>query len=212
MICVKNISMVYGKKRILENISFRIETGIRVAITGRNGSGKSTLLQIMAGVVKPQSGTISYFDKEVSWNKGRFSQYCGYVPQDNPLLEELTVLDNLRLWNGGYQIDNCEVIRMNGLEELLHSKVSTLSGGMKRRLSIACAMVKMPPVMLMDEPTTALDRYYKEQVWDWMKQYQAMHGTIVLVSHDKEEIGNCNIQYRIQDAHLQDVQGGEENE
>lgn len=210
MICVENVSVQYGNKRILQDINLEIEAGKRVAIIGRNGTGKSTLLQIMAGIITPLEGTISYFGENVTSKRKRFSHYCGYVPQDNPLLEELSVLDNLRLWNGGFRLEQTEILSMNGLSEMEGERVSTLSGGMKRRLTIACAMLHMPPVMLMDEPTTALDIYYKEQIWEWMDQYQRRNGTIVMVTHDRQEMEQCDKIYEVNKGILQ---GGElENE
>lgn len=211
MICVENVSVQYGNKRILQDINLEIEAGKRVAIIGRNGTGKSTLLQIMAGIITPLEGTISYFGENVTSKRKRFSHYCGYVPQDNPLLEELSVLDNLRLWNGGFRLEQPEILSMNGLSEMEGERVSTLSGGMKRRLTIACAMLHMPPVMLMDEPTTALDIYYKEQIWEWMDQYQRRNGTIVMVTHDRQEMEQCDKIYEVKNKGI--LQGGElENE
>lgn len=211
MICVENVSVQYGNKRILQDINLEIEAGKRVAIIGRNGTGKSTLLQIMAGIITPLEGTISYFGENVTSKRKRFSHYCGYVPQDNPLLEELSVLDNLRIWNGGFRLEQTEILSMNGLSEMEGERVSTLSGGMKRRLTIACAMLHMPPVMLMDEPTTALDIYYKEQIWEWMDQYQKRNGTIVMVTHDRQEMEQCDKIYEVKNKGI--LQGGElENE
>lgn len=197
MICVKNVTAQYGKRIIIQGVNLEIQAGTRVAITGRNGTGKSTLLQIMAGVATPSKGTISYFGEDITHKRNRYSHYCGYVPQGNPLLEELSVLDNLRLWNGGFKLRHPEILSMNGLEEIKNERVSTLSGGMKRRLSIACAMLQMPPVMLMDEPTTALDMYYKEKIWEWMDRYQKINGTIIMVTHDKEEIEQCDQKYEV---------------
>lgn len=200
MIVVKDVTAQYGKNVILKDVNIEITPGKRIAFTGRNGSGKSTLLQIMAGILPAATGTISYFGEDVTKNKKRFSHYCGYVPQDNPLLEDLSVMDNLCLWNGGRTLQDENILKMNGLEELLDKKVSTLSGGMKRRLSIACAMLHMPPVMLMDEPTTALDDLYKSKVWEWMDEYQKLNGTIVMITHDKEEMESCDAQYIINDS------------
>lgn len=202
MICLKQVSAQYGKKIIIQDVNLEIQAGSRVAIIGRNGSGKSTLLQIMAGVISPAKGTISYFGEDITHKRKRYAHYCGYVPQGNPLLEELSVMDNLRLWNGGFHLEHPDVLSMNGLTDILNKRVSTLSGGMKRRLTIACAMLQMPPVMLMDEPTTALDRYYKEIIWEWMDRYQKMNGTIVMVTHDQEEIEKSNKTYEIHDGKI----------
>lgn len=197
MIDVEHISFSYGKKPILKDISFHVNSGERIAIIGNNGCGKSTLLRIMAGIIKPQEGTVRYYGKDACSDRDLFRKYCGYVPQENPLMEELSVKDNLRLWNKGKKEIPEEIIRMNGLENILTEKVTVLSGGMKRRLSIACAMMGMPPIMLMDEPTSALDMEYRKQIHEWMDRYRKMNGTLVIVTHDKEEIEESDIIFKL---------------
>lgn len=202
MIEVSNLSFRYGKKQILENIGFAVKSGERVAIIGKNGCGKSTLLQVMAGVTSPASGSVQYFGVDILKERKRIRDFCGYVPQGNPLMEELTVYDNLRLWNQGKKDIPDTVIEMNGLQDFLYEKVYKLSGGMKRRVGIACGMLNLPPVILMDEPTTALDLFYREQIHEWMKEYQRMNGTLVIVTHDKEEIEASDKVYEITDGKL----------
>lgn len=188
MIEVSHIKKKYGKKQILQDISFRVECGECVAVVGRNGCGKSTLLQIMAGILKADGGSIRYFGQDTGKNKKAFRKYCGYVPQENPLMEELSVKDNLKLWGAGKNAASEKVIRQFQLEEILSVPVEKLSGGMKRRLSIACALLGWPPVLLLDEPTTALDIYYQENVRQWMGEYRKMNGIIVMTTHEEQEI------------------------
>ena len=85
-----------------------------------------------------------------------------------------------------------KMLKKVGLEEFADKKVYELSGGMKRRVSIACALMNMPPVILMDEPTTALDLYYKEGIHKWMASYQKMNGIIIMTTHDEQEIMDCD--------------------
>lgn len=198
MIKIEHIQKNYRKKKVLENISFSANCGECVAIVGRNGCGKTTLMQILAGVVRPDAGELIYFDRHPLKQPKLFRQYCGYIPQEMPLIEELTVKDNLRLWGAGCSKMYAQIIHYFSLENIMHMKVSKLSGGMKRRLSIACALAKWPPVLLMDEPTTALDLYYKESIWDWIKQYKAMNGIVVITTHDEKEIiesDRCLVMY-----------------
>ncbi len=116
----------------------------------------------------------------------------GYVPQEPPLIEELTVKDNLKLW-GVWQSEHRELLLSSfELEELLKTEVRKLSGGMKRRLSIACALAQWPPILLLDEPTTALDLYYKDNIQQWLMQYRSMNGIVLLTSHDENEILSCD--------------------
>lgn len=132
------------------------------------------------------------FWKKSSLKSSTFRRFCGYVPQDNPLMEELTVQDNLKLWGGSHNANTKELVAQFQLEDLLQTEVSKLSGGMKRRLSIACALVENPPFLLMDEPTTALDLYYKESIHQWMKTYQQKNGIILMTTHDESEIRNAD--------------------
>lgn len=189
MIEVSHIQKTYGKKKVLTDISFCAKPGECIAIAGKNGCGKSTLLQILSGVVRADSGSIQLWNEAATPKTIR--KYCGYVPQENPLMEEMSVRDNLRLWKGKNRHMTEQVIRQFELDDLLGQKVRTLSGGMKRRLAIACALLKLPPVMIMDEPTTALDLYYKESIRQWMGQYLAGNGTILMTTHDETEIANA---------------------
>ena len=183
MIQVTHIKKKYGKKVVLEDITFSVHPGECVAIIGENGCGKSTLLKIMAGVMKADAGEYSYYGKKKDTNK-----LCGYVPQENPLLEDLSVKDNLFLWGGKNALQQTEVLEEFQLKELLDTSVKNLSGGMKRRLSIACSMLKMPSVLLLDEPTAGLDLFYKEQILAWIKSYQEKNGMVLIVTHEEQEI------------------------
>lgn len=188
MIQLSQIRKRYGKKKILEDISFQANPGEAVAIVGKNGCGKSTLLQIMAGILKADSGSINYFNHSARGNRKVFRQFCGYVPQENPLIEELSVEDNLRLWGGGKDSHTLELVTRFELGQMLKTPVEKLSGGMKRRLSIACALLQSPPILLLDEPTAALDIYYQNSIQHWMEEYREKKGIIVMTTHDEQEI------------------------
>lgn len=188
MVSVSHIAKSYRKKRVLEDITFEVHSGESVVIVGRNGCGKSTLLQILAGVLKPNSGEVSYFGKRAIGKNSVFRKYCGYVPQENPLLEELSVRDNLRLWSAGKSSDLTAVTERFHLDEMMKTPVEKLSGGMKRRLAIACALVEWPPVLLLDEPTGALDIYYKDVILKFLREYQDMGGIVVMTTHEEQEI------------------------
>lgn len=192
MIEVTNICKKYKKNQILQNISFQVNCGERVVIVGKNGCGKSTLMQILAGVIKPNGGTIRYFGQEPLQKNSLFRKYCGYVPQENPLMEELSVQDNLKLWGvtGTKQYEH--ILDSFQLRDLLRTKAGKLSGGMKRRLAIACALAEWPPILLLDEPTTALDIFYKESIEQWLKEYNRLNGIVIMTSHDESEILSAN--------------------
>lgn len=168
-----------------------------VAVVGKNGTGKSTLLQILSGTLKPDEGSICYFGKEISKKNYRgsrqiFAKYCGYVPQGNGLIEELSVQDNISLWTGVSGRPSAELCEMFGLDGILRMPVMHLSGGMKRRVAIACAMANYPPVLLLDEPTTALDSDYRDVIHAFFQKYLDMNGLLVMATHDDREIDMAN--------------------
>ena len=121
----------------------------------------------------------------------------GYVPQENPLFDNLTVLDNLRLWycdsshNLKDDIRN-GIIAEFGIDRYLKSIVRTLSGGMKKRLSIACSIAKNPEILILDEPGASLDIVCKEDIKRYMKKYVADGGSIIIASHEESELSVCS--------------------
>lgn len=209
MIEVKHIRKKYGKKIVLDDICFQVTSGQRIAIVGKNGCGKTTLMQIMAGVIKPSGGTISYYGKSPLEDKKYFRKYCGYVPQENPLIEELTVRDNLRLWGADKAAGYKQLVEMFQLEPIMKMVVKEMSGGMKRRLSIACALAEWPPVFILDEPTAALDMYYKESIRTWMQEYKKMNGIIIMTTHDENEILDSDRCLVMKNGHLEEVKKDE---
>ncbi len=192
MLEVSHIHKKYARKIILDDISLKADCGECIAIVGRNGCGKTTLMQILAGALKPDAGDMQFFGHHPLEKRKYFREYVGYVSQEPPLLEELSVKDNLKLW-GVFRSEHYELIKDTfALEEIMNQKVQKLSGGMRRRLGIACAVAGFPSILLLDEPTTALDLYYKEEIQQWLQQYRKMNGIILLTSHDEKEILSCD--------------------
>ena len=209
MIEVKNISKRY-RNTVLDDISFTAEKGQCIGIIGANGCGKTTLLSIMAGVNKAQSGKI-YYNKELADRKSVFKKYIAYVPQENPLIDELTTKDNLLLWLGSNRKikDGFEngVLKDLGIDEFLNKQVNELSGGMKRRLSIGISLSNNAPIMLLDEPGSALDIYGKQEVNSYISNYVKNGGTVVMSTHDRDEIDLCTKLYKIEDGILKECEG-----
>lgn len=209
MIEVKNISKRY-RNTVLDDISFTAEKGQCIGIIGANGCGKTTLLSIMAGVNKAQSGKI-YYNNELADRKSVFKKYIAYVPQENPLIDELTTNDNLLLWLGSNRKikDGFEngVLKDLGIDEFLNKQVNELSGGMKRRLSIGISLSNNAPIMLLDEPGSALDIYGKQEVNSYISNYVKNGGTVVMSTHDRDEIDLCTKLYKIEDGILKECEG-----
>lgn len=209
MIEVKNISKRY-RNTVLDDISFTAEKGQCIGIIWANGCGKTTLLSIMAGVNKAQSGKI-YYNNELADRKSVFKKYIAYVPQENPLIDELTTKDNLLLWLGSNRKikDGFEngVLKDLGIDEFLNKQVNELSGGMKRRLSIGISLSNNAPIMLLDEPGSALDIYGKQEVNSYISNYVKNGGTVVMSTHDRDEIDLCTKLYKIEDGILKECEG-----
>lgn len=209
MIEIEKLVCSYGKKKVLQGVSFEAERGECIAIVGPNGCGKSTLLSIMAGVLKPAAGNIRYYGKNALENRVVFQKMTGYVPQENPLMPELSVYDNLRLWYS----DKKELARdleegflqILGISEFLKTPVSKLSGGMKKRVSIGIALSGMPPVLILDEPSAALDLVCKEDIRHYLQIYLEKKGTVVITTHEESELSLCGRLYVMKDGKLTEI-------
>ncbi len=190
-----DIKKKYGRKEVLRGTSFRMETGSCVGILGTNGCGKSTLLKILAGVLACDGGQFLWQNEDLLKNAALRAKTVGYVPQGTPLIEELSARDNLRLWYEPQALEqslDSGVLRQLGVHEFLHTTAVKLSGGMKKRLSIGCAMAKDPAILLLDEPTAALDLVCKEQILDTFDSFRRSGGALVIVSHDQWELSMCD--------------------
>lgn len=213
LIEIKNISKKYGKKEVLKNINFTADAGKCIGIVGANGCGKSTLLKILSGTLKADSGTITYDGMTAFAGNRFFSKVAGYVPQENPLFDNLTVKDNLKLWycdstrNLKDDLNN-GILADFGISEYLKTPVKNLSGGMKKRLSIACAIAKDPSVFILDEPGASLDIVCKEDIKKYMKKYIAGGGAIIIASHEEGELSVCTDMYLMKDGVLNELPAG----
>ena len=166
-----------------------------MGILGANGSGKSTLLKVMAGVLRPDAGRFMWQGEDLLRKPRLRAAKVAYVPQGTPLIEELSARDNLRLWyepealarslDGG-------VLRQLGLDGFLQTPAGQLSGGMRKRLSIGCALARDPEILLLDEPTAALDLVTKERILRCFEDFRENGGLLVMVSHDPWELELCD--------------------
>ena len=209
-ITIKDIRKSYRSAHILSGVSIQAEQGSMTCILGKNGCGKSTLLSILAGVERADSGSFLYEQKgenpiDLFRHRSDASRLIGYVPQSTPLLEELSALDNLRLWyTGGKKVLRQEleegVLKDLDIDRFLHKNVRTLSGGMKKRLSIGCALAHHPRILLLDEPGAALDLIAKEQIVTWLKAFCSRGGIVLIASHELGEIENCSRAYILKDG------------
>lgn len=206
MIELINICKSYGNKKVLDNINLTVSQGKIVGLVGKNGAGKSTLLSIMSGALKKDSGRVIYHNRELE-DRNLIAKYAAFVPQENPLIEDLSVKDNLKLWYSGTKTKLNDLLKSSfikemGIDKFINEKVSNLSGGMKKRLSIACALANNSPILLMDEPAAALDLVVKEDVRNYILSYRDRGGTVVISSHEKEDFSICDELYLVKNGKL----------
>ncbi len=195
MIEIKNIKKKYKRHHVLNGVNFTVEPGEIVGILGENGSGKSTLLTTLAGLQKPDSGFFNIDGKDLLKNTRLRNDLVSYVPQETPLITELTAWDNLRMW---YPADKLKkeleggFLAMLGIDQFIKVPVNQMSGGMKKRLTIGCAINSNPKLLLLDEPTAALDLVCKERIYTYFEQFKRQGGSLIIATHEVQEIELCD--------------------
>ena len=184
------------KHSVLAGVSLNVSEGEIIGIAGENGSGKSTLLSILVTLTSPDSGKVTMNGNPLTQDILKSS--IGYVPQENALFDHLTVQDNLRFWAAAYCKSWKEVIKqLNNLlfleeADFLRKKVFQLSGGMKKRLSIALACLHNPHCLVMDEPSAALDIGFKHALYEILQEVKSQGGCVVFTSHQPDELLWCD--------------------
>lgn len=195
---IVGIKKAYRRKNVLRDVSFSVESGKCVGIVGSNGSGKSTLLSLLAGVRRADGGAFMYNGVDLLRNPGMIPKILGYVPQGDPLMEELTAWDNLRMWCGRETLKESlshGSLKLLGVDEFLKVTVHRMSGGMKKRLSIGCAVASGPRMLLLDEPSAALDPVCRENIRRYLEAYKREGGIILMVTHDAQDLELCDACY-----------------
>ncbi|MBO6113440.1 MAG: ABC transporter ATP-binding protein [Lachnospiraceae bacterium] len=210
MLKLEKITIKYKKKIVLENVDFFAGNGEIVGLLGSNGSGKSTLLSAIAGAKRATFGKMYIDDMDFEKNTDEYRKNIGYVPQENPLIAELTALDNLRIWSDKSKEELKEIISeeplsLLGVSEFCDRKVSSLSGGMKKRLSITATLITSPQVLLMDEPFAALDMVAKHDILQYMSTFKANGGIMIVASHEETVLDYCDRIYFIKNGQVTEL-------
>ena len=193
---IENLQKSYGRRKVLDGVSLSASSGECIGILGKNGCGKSTLLSVIAGVSSSDGGVIRFGGADIR-------KCVGYVPQGTPLFAELSAEDNLRMW---YKKDELHssldsgVCAKLGINEFIKVPVRKMSGGMKKRVSICCAMANDPTLLLLDEPTAALDIPCKEIIFDYLEECKRQGKIIVLTTHSADELMLCDRLYILKEG------------
>lgn len=193
MITAQNLVKRYGNITAVNDISFELHKGETFGLLGPNGAGKTTTINMMVGVLKPDSGAIT-LNGSADPTQPEVRRQLGNAPQSLALYEELTAEENLKFFGKMYDLAGKKLservqwaLEFAGLIDRRKSRVSAYSGGMKRRLNLACALVHDPPVLLLDEPTVGVDPQSRNAIFDSIEKLIQEGRTIVYTTHYMEE-------------------------
>lgn len=197
---VENLSKRFGTRLAVENLTLRVPAGSIFGLLGPNGSGKSTTIRMLCGVLRPTAGTGRVLGLDLLRETERIRRQIGYMSQRFSLYEDLTVAENMKFFAGVYGLAARESARRIGellaMTNLLgreDSLAGTLSGGMKQRVALACALLHRPRLLVLDEPTAGVDPVSRRVFWAIIRQL-ADHGLSVLVTtHYLEEAETCDL-------------------
>ena len=191
IITIHNICKSYKTKKALDNVCLDVEQGELFGLLGVNGAGKTTLIKILCGLTKKSSGSVTIAGLDLDNDVSKIKEIVDVSPQETSIANNLTVRENLEFFAQIYRNNDAtflqEIINTFRLEEVLHQRAKTLSGGYKRRLSIAVALVSKPQILFLDEPTLGLDVFARRELWSIIQKLKKTV-TIVLTSHYLEEI------------------------
>src|SRR6266850_5202782 len=188
---VDNIVKSFGTQKALDGLTLRVKAGEIYGLLGPNGSGKTTLIRAIVGLVAPDSGTVMVLGRRIP--DLHILAKVGYMTQQAALYPDLSVEENLRFFAAisGADGNVTEVLKTVELDQRRTSVVSTLSGGMRQRCSLACALVHRPKLLLLDEPTVGVDPQLRVQFWEHFREMAAAGTTILVSSHVMDEAERC---------------------
>jgi ABC-2 type transport system ATP-binding protein len=183
----------FGSLQAVDQVSLRVEQGEFFALLGPNGAGKTTLINLLSGLSRPDGGTLKVMGYDVVREYRQSRRNMGVVPQELVFDPFFTVMETLRIQSGYFGIrDNEEwilyVLERLQLADKAHSNLRTLSGGMKRRVLIAQALVHRPPVIVLDEPTAGVDVELRRSLWTFFRELNSDGHTVLLTTHYLEEV------------------------
>ncbi len=196
LVVIDQLVKQFGKLRAVNNLSMTIQTGETYGLIGPNGSGKTTLIRMLVGLVKPTSGSIQIMGNRVP--SAKIAPHIGYMTQLTAIYNDLTARENMRFFCNIYGLHGKaqkqrieEMLARVDLADRINSVVSTFSGGMKQRLSLACALVHRPRLALLDEPTVGVDPELRRSFWDYFAQLNKEGITIIVSTHHLDEAARC---------------------
>ncbi len=193
----EDISFAYGNIKALRGLKLQVPQGISFGLLGPNGSGKSTLIRLLVGLLRPQSGSLEVLGQN---EPRKVARLIGYMPQLSALYGELSVLQNVDFFARVYGLNDKEqrarqveeAIRVADLWDRRDTPTLKLSGGMRQRASLACAIVHKPSLLLLDEPTVGLDPELRVTFWDHFRDLTTSGVTLIISSHTMDDAAHCD--------------------
>ena len=197
LIVLEHVHKTFGAVHAVNGLSLRIHAGEIFGLIGPNGSGKTTLIRLLLGLLRPTSGSVCVLGQRMpNW---RAAPSIGYMTQASALYGELSVRENLAFFGSLYGLRGRaldtrirEVVELVDLTERVRSPIQTLSGGMRQRVSLACALVHQPRLLILDEPTVGIDPELRHTFWDYFAQLTQQGVMLVISTHHLDEATRCD--------------------
>jgi ABC-2 type transport system ATP-binding protein len=194
VLTITHLQKRFGDRIAVDDVSFEVRAGETLGLLGPNGAGKTTTLSIMGGLAQPDQGSVSFQGQAVHQEANHLKRRVGLVPQDLALYEELSAWANLELFGGLYGVTGKQLAKraddalaLVGLDNRRRDRVKEFSGGMKRRLNIAGALLHDPELILLDEPTVGVDPQSRNAIFDNLEELKRRGKTLVYTTHYMEE-------------------------
>ncbi|AIQ20170.1 ABC transporter ATP-binding protein [Paenibacillus sp. FSL H7-0357] len=207
VVSVNHVCRTFGSKEVLKDISLQVAEAETFGILGPSGSGKTTLVKLLTGIDEATSGEVRVLG--IPMPKLAMLQQIGYMAQSDALYTELSAKENLEFFAALYGLKGGnrtrrirDVLELVNLQDHLRKRVDQYSGGMKRRLSLAIALLHEPPLLLLDEPTVGIDPVLRQSIWKELKALNRKGTTIVLTTHVMDEAEKCDRLAMIRDGEL----------
>lgn len=204
---VANIDVTYNKTRILSNVDIKIKEGEIIGLLGPSGAGKTTLVKVIIGMKEVDKGEVKVFDNKMPTLD--VSKDIGYMAQSDALYDDISALDNVLFFGELYGIKGkaakeraMEVLRLVNLDKDFNKAVKNYSGGMKRRLSLAIALLHNPKLLILDEPTVGIDPILRKKFWDEFERIKNAGRTIIVTTHVMDEAYKCDKLALIRDGEI----------
>jgi len=194
MLEVRNLKKRYGSLAAVDGISLKAAAGETVGLLGPNGAGKTTTVSMIAGLLRPDTGEVLIEGRPLAGDSDPIKRRIGLVPQDLALYDELSALENLHLFAALYDLNSARAkpaiesaLELVGLSDRIKDRVKTFSGGMKRRLNLAAALLHDPQILLLDEPTVGVDPQSRNAIFDNLETLKKRGKTLLYTTHYMEE-------------------------